>query len=383
MNLLQDEERPVTDAAARMRATILDAIGRGADQPRDDQAFDRIALPLFAYLCDRNVSYRRFCERRGKTSRTVTSWRDIPPVPIAAFKELTLIAGAVEEAAACFMTSGTTNPAKRGWHYHLTLDVYDASAATFFRANVLPDAERMRLFVLGTPPVLSPNSSLAHYLHVMVSRFGLSGSGFYIGQAGMDFERFAGDLRAAEQRTEPVCLLGASFAFVHCLDRCREEHLVFRLPEGSRIMDTGGFKGKSREVPQGKLYAMLRDCFGVPPDRCVNMYGMTELSMQCYDSPLRRKARSLPDVPFVESPPWARTMVLDPETLTPVSPGTPGIIAHYDLANCSSVVGILTEDLGVGVEHGFRLLGRVRGAESRGCSVSVDELLAEGGAGRA
>jgi hypothetical protein len=78
----------------------------------------------------------------------------------------------------------------------------------------------------------------------------------------------------------------------------------------------------------------------------------------------------------MEAPPWARTIVLDPETLAVLPHGEPGIVCHYDLANCSSVVGILTEDLGVATPEGFRFLGRVKGSESRGCSVSVDEILA-------
>jgi hypothetical protein len=366
----------------KIRGAILDLIGRGPDQPRDDQAFDAVVLPLFAYLYERNAPYRLFCERRARTPETVTTWRDIPPIPIAAFKALTLAAGPVEEAIACFMTSGTTDPAKRGRHYHFTLDVYNASATSFFRANVLPDVEQMRLLVLGTPPDLSPNSSLAHYLGLMVKQCGNPGSSFYIGKDGVDFDRLTAELRDAEQVGEGICLLGASFAFVHCLDHCREVGLTFRLPSGSRIMDTGGFKGKSREVPQAELYAAFGDVFGVPADRCVNMYGMTELSMQCYDSPLRRTALGLPTVSFSEAPPWARTVILDPETLAPAPAGAEGIIAHYDLANCSSVPAILTEDLGVEVGRGFRLLGRVRGADSRGCSVSMDELLADGGAAR-
>ncbi len=79
---------------------------------------------------------------------------------------------------------------------------------------------------------------------------------------------------------------------------------------------------------------------------------------------------------MMEAPPWARTVILDPETLAVLPEGEQGVICHYDLANCSSVVGILTEDLGVATEEGFKFLGRVRGSESRGCSVSVDEMLA-------
>jgi hypothetical protein len=141
-------------------------------------------------------------------------------------------------------------------------------------------------------------------------------------------------------------------------------------------MDTGGFKGRSREVPQDTLYSLLTERLGVPADRCVNMYGMTELSMQCYDSPLRRRTLGGRETHVMEAPPWARTVILDPDTLTLLPQGEPGIVCHYDLANCSSVVGILTEDLGVAIPEGFRFLGRVKGSESRGCSVSVDEMLA-------
>jgi len=174
----------VAESVVELRAAILEMIGRGADQPRADDAWNRLALRLFGYQFQANATYRRYCERRGKTPETVKTWGEIPTVPIAAFKEFTLACGAAEQAVACFMTSGTTNPAQRGRHYHFTLDVYDASAATFFKANLLPELDRMRLLILGSPPELSPNSSLAHYLDLMRDRFGSPGSGFYIGKEG-------------------------------------------------------------------------------------------------------------------------------------------------------------------------------------------------------
>ncbi|MBI4735062.1 MAG: hypothetical protein HY766_03220 [candidate division NC10 bacterium] len=368
-----------TESIVNLRAVILEMIGRGADQPRDDAAFNALALRLFAYQFQGNGPYRKYCEKRGRTPVTVRSWLDIPPVPIAAFKELTLACGPVEHAVACFMTSGTTNPEKRGRHYHFTLEVYDASATTFFKANVLPDVDGLPLLILGSPPDLMPNSSLSHYLWLMCCNFGAPGSLFYIGERGLEADRLLADLRAVERVGKPVCLLGASFAFVHVLDLCVQQGLRFRLPAGSRVMDTGGFKGRSREVPQDALYGLIAEHLGVPANRCVNMYGMTELSMQCYDSPLRRARLGRPEVRTMEAPPWARTIILDPETLAVAPEGEQGIICHYDLANCSSVVGILTEDLGVATPEGFRFLGRVRGAESRGCSVSVDEMLAAAG----
>jgi acyl-protein synthetase LuxE len=373
----------VAEKIEDLRAAILELIRRGADQPSNDRAFNELALRQFTHQFAMNAPYRKFCQRRGKTPDTVRNWREVPPVPIAAFKELALASQPVEEAVACFMTSGTTNPEKRGKHYHFSLEVYDASASTFFKANVLPDVERMRLLILGSPPDLMPNSSLSHYLGVAHRYFGSPGSRFYIGADGLQTNDFASDLRAAERSGEPICLLGASFAFVHFLDGCRADGLRFRLPPGSRIMDTGGFKGRSREVPQEELYAALTEVFCVPTEQCINMYGMTELSMQCYDSPVRRRALGLPEERQWQAPPWARTVVLDADSLAPVAPGERGIICHYDLANCSSVIGILTEDVGVTTAAGFRLLGRVKGAEARGCSVSVDEMLTVAGQGSA
>ncbi|MBI4573399.1 MAG: hypothetical protein HY713_08985 [candidate division NC10 bacterium] len=369
----------VGENTADLRRAILEVIGKGPDQPRDDEAFNALALRLFAYQFQANGPYRKFCERRGRTPDAVRSWLDIPPVPIAAFKELTLACGPEEQAVACFMTSGTTNPEKRGKHYHFTLDVYDASAQTFFEANVLPDTGRLPLLILGSPPDLMPHSSLSHYLWVLSCRFGGAGRSFYIGKDGLEADRLVADLRGAEQAGTAICVLGASFAFVHILDVCEGRGLRFRLPPGSRVMDTGGFKGRSREVPQEALYRLIGEHLGVPADHCVNMYGMTELSMQCYDSPLRRRHLGRREVRTMEAPPWARTIILDPETLAVAPEGERGIICHYDLANCSSVVGILTEDLGVATPEGFQFLGRVGGAESRGCSVSVDEMLAAAG----
>ncbi len=74
-------------------------------------------------------------------------------------------------------------------------------------------------------------------------------------------------------------------------------------------------------------------------------------------------------------PPWVRTRVLDPQTLSALPDGNPGLLCHFDLANAGSVIAILTEDLGIAVDGGFQVLGRVQGAEPRGCSIAMDDLL--------
>ncbi len=366
---------------AELDRAILEFIGRGIDQPPDEAAFNTLALRLFAHQFAHNLPYRRLCERRGRIPATVTDWRQIPSVPIGAFKELTLACEPPDQAVATFMTSGTTNREKRGKAYHTTLELYDASMRVSFAAHVLPDGARLPFFVLFPPPSLLPNSSLSHYLDVGMRSFGTAGSDWFVGEHGLDGGRLAQAIRKAEAERQAVALLGASFAFVHFLDHCAERGMRFRLPAGSRIMDTGGFKGRSREIGRDDLYGMLRDTFGVPDTHIVNMYGMTEFSVQFYDVTLRRHLAGMPPARFKAGPPWSRTRIIDPETGAERPAGHVGILLHVDLANRNTVSAIMTEDVGRAAGEGFELLGRVRGAESRGCSMAIDELLAASGRG--
>ncbi len=291
---------------------ILKCIGRGMEQPPDDAAFNALALRLFAHQFAHNAPYRRLCERRGRTPPAVSHWRQIPSVPIGAFKELTLACAPPEQAVAVFMTSGTTRPEQRGKHYLTTLELYDASMRPNFAAHVLPDGARFPLLVLYPSPALQPHSSLSHYLAVAMESFGGAGSGWFVGEKGLDGAALTDALREAEAMGRPVGLLGASFAFVHFLDYCAERGLRFHLPPASRIMDTGGFKGRSREVGRQALSGLFGEVFGIADTHCVNMYGMTEFSVQFYTVTLRRLAAGQPPAHFTAGPPWSRTRIIDP-----------------------------------------------------------------------
>ena len=361
---------------ADLDAAILEFIGRGMDQPRDDAAFNVLALRLFAHQFAHNAPYRRLCERRGRTPSSVAHWRQIPWVPIGAFKELTLACAPPDHAVATFMTSGTTRPEKRGKHYLTTRTLYDTSMRVNFAAHVLPDGARLPFLILFPPLSILPHSSLSHYLKVGVQAFGRPGSDWFIGEKGLEGEKLVAVLRGAEASGRPVGLLGASFAFVHFLDYCAERGLRFRLAPGSRVMDTGGYKGRSREVGRDDLYRAFGDTFGIPHTHCVNMYGMTEFSIQFYDVTLCRHTAGQPPAHFKMGPPWSRTRIIDPETGEDKPLGEVGVLLHVDLANRNTVSAILTEDLGRAVGEGFELLGRVQGAEARGCSMAIDEVLA-------
>ncbi len=344
-----------------------------ADPPSDpaaaDAAFEALALKVFAYQFQHNAPFAKFARARGKTPRTVKRWADIPAVPINAFKSLDLTCRPPEDCVATFMTSGTTLGGVRGKSYHATLSVYDASMRRNFAQRFMGGQERMPLGVLFPTPALLPNSSLAHYLDLARQHFGSPGSRHLIGPDGIDIDGLCQDLERAEASSAPYGLIGASFSLVHALDALATRGRRFRLPEGSRILDTGGFKGQSRELEPDAFYDALAMTFGVPRRRCINMYGMTELSTQFYDD-------GNAACPSVKSGPhWIRARVVDPLTGQSVPDGATGVLAHTDLAHFNIVATILTEDAGIAVDGGFLLLGRAAGAAAAGCSMAVDAFL--------
>ena len=366
----------MTDAASTdgLRARILALIAAGADAEPDDAAFDALARDVFAHQFACNEPYRRFCERRGATPETVEDWTGIPAVPTDAFKATALVCGDPAAAVAVFRTSGTTQGAeRRGTHYFPDLSLYHAALRAGFAAHLLPDGARPRVLSLIPRPEALPDSSLSHMAGEVARSLSFGADWLVSPTGGIDLPALVAALHGADAAGEPVCVLGTAFAFVHALDALAEAGERFRFPPGSRAMDPGGFKGRSREVERGELYGMIAERLGVPEAWCVNEYGMTEMSSQFYDG----RAGSAPPVDerLHAGPPWVRTRAADPETLRPLPHGEVGVLRHWDLANLHSVMAVQTADLGVTGPGGFRVLGRAQGAEARGCSLAMDDLL--------
>jgi len=355
-----------TAAAGEMVADVLAFIAQ--DGCSEDE-FDRLALRLFDYQYSNNQPYRRFCQRRGATLRNVKRWSDIPAVPIDAFKELDLRCEPPAATDRVFMTSGTTRSEVKGRHHHPTLAVYDQSMTRNFSRRFMRGSGRMRLAILFPTETVLPNSSLAHYLALALNEFGTGESGYFVSPQGLDSPGLCDALADAERHGLPYALLGASYSFVHLIDEFKRRGKSFRLPAGSRVLDTGGYKGQSRELPLDAFYAELSALLGIERSQCINMYGMTELSTQFYDA-----GNAL--VPSVKSGPhWIRSRLVDPLTSREVARGERGILVHCDLANFNSVTTILTEDVGLAADGGFLLLGRAEGAQAKGCSLAVEEFI--------
>lgn len=336
---------------------------------RDGLSFDDLALAVFNHQFETIEPYRSFCRQRRRTPDSVERWQDIPAVPIEAFKHVDLCCDTAERT---FVSSGTTQgPDRRSRHCMPDLRLYEHAALAGLRRFVFPDVEHMPILSLVHPVELLPESSLAQMVAWAIAKFGSEDSVYAVGVDGLQYDRLVEALRVAERSGQPCCLLSTTGALIRVIDHARERGLAFRLPHGSRIMDTGGDKGAPRHLSRNGLQHACWSTFAVPGYFCVNEYGMTELSSQYYDSVIADRVKGTHRHRTKDAPHWLRTLVLDPETLLQCAPGESGLLCHFDLANAGSAMAILTEDLGRIVDGGLELLGRATGAELRGCSLTL------------
>lgn len=335
--------------------------------------FGREALQLFAYQYARNPSYRRFCRAERRTPATVRSWKEVPAMPALGFKELSLTTFPARKAVKLFKTSGTTR-GRRGTHYFDTLKFYDAAAVPVFREFVLPDRAKLSYFFLMASPREASDSSLSYMMGLLNRRFGGGKGKFYVRKGTLLFDELVRDLGRGKK---PVCLLSTAFSLKSFLDRLKSQRTKLKLPKGSRLMETGGFKGRMKSVPKNALYRLCGERLGIPRTHCVSEYGMTELSSQFYDTTLKDHCAGIRRRPFKRGPEWTRVLIIDPRTGKEARKGKLGLIRIFDLANRGSVLAVQTEDLGYAVKDGFECVGRIPASELRGCSLTHENLLAD------
>jgi hypothetical protein len=324
----------------------INAFIRGATA----ESFETIALDLYALQRRHNSAYAKLCGQRD-----VTKWEQIPTVPTIAFKEMEMTSLAPSERTCVFYSSGTTQQ-DRSRHFHspASLELYKESLWQWFHQNFPTVGDDVRSLILFLTP-RAQTSSLAHMFetiscHHANSQFlGIDHDGVW----SIDDARLHQILNSA---TEPIGLLGTAFQFVHLIDSLKSP---IQLPPNSWIMETGGYKGRSRELSKSELHRLLSEKLRVAPQKIFSEYGMSELSSQAYD-----RADGL-----FRFPRWARFRIMNPANGRDAAEGEPGLIRIYDLANVWSVMAIQTEDLGVRVGDAFKLVGRAAQAEARGCSL--------------
>jgi hypothetical protein len=364
----EDFDRLADALETRMKTGGLHAWG--------EEEFSARALEVFAHqygVCD---PYRAFCDARGASPAVVDDWRDVPLVPATAFKYFDFVSSG-RPIEAVFRTSGTTRGSKaRGRHCVPRTSLYTASLLRPLKRALLPDVEEIRFVSLIPSPAVAPDSSLSFMVGAAADRYA-SEIDWLVDASGSWSDEAAAVWDSIAEAGAPVLLLTTALALVHALERSDQGGTgLVPLPEGSRIMETGGFKGARREVPRSELYRRASGRVRVPVERIVNEYGMTELLSQLWEPVLTEGGSASGwHVP----PPWLRVRALDPATLRPLPDGDDGVLAFFDLANLGSVSHVLTEDIGCVREGRVRLRGRAPGSEPRGCSRAMDELMSAAG----
>jgi hypothetical protein len=366
--------------AARLRRAMSGSIAA--------LAFNDLALELFALQFEHNSLYRSFCQGRQLSPAGLRRWEQIPAIPTQAFKEWELSCLPAEERSVVFLSSGTTeHQPSRHFHSHRSLEIYEASLLGWFGVHLLPNDPKnfsLRALALTPSPAQAPHSSLVHMFETVQRRLGFAKFSFTGAKTEegiwvIDCQAMIALLQEAVLAKEPVMLLGTAFSFVHLLDHMAQRNLALRLPAGSRVMETGGYKGRSRALSKPELHSFIASEFGIPRSCIVCEYGMSELSSQAYDrvcwSPSQPGRKPLfADVSHQEArcfrfPSWVRVQIVSPESGQPVTEAQTGLIRVFDLANVYSVMAVQTDDLAVRRGDGFELIGRAELAEARGCSL--------------
>jgi hypothetical protein len=360
-----------SDALHGRARAMVRAFEGGAPMP---EPFDSLAADLARFQARHVAGYARLCAARGVAPSSIARAADAPAVPTDAFKLAPVFAFDVREAAVTFRTSGTTLGA-RGAHPIRDVATYDAAALVFGRWMLARDlGGRVPVIVVGPSDAEAPDSSLAHMCGLFARALGhpeVASRVFLVRGGALDLDGLRARISSLAPGA-PAIVLATSFALVHLLDALDGD--VLGLPPGSRVMQTGGFKGKSREVDAGDLRREVARAFGVSPRAVVGEYGMTELSSQLWEATLVDPGAR--HGVYVE-PPWLRVVPVDGDSLAPVPPGEPGIARIEDLANVDSAFAVLAADRVRRVEGGIELLGRAPGAPPRGCSIALDEMLAD------
>ncbi len=364
-------EREAADLDERILATI-DAWHRHGRSPSDAE-FDDLALAIFAHQLRYNAAYAAYCAGYGFSPNALpASWRAIPPLPARAYKEAAIAAFPIKRAELVFESSGTT-PGDPSRQYVEDRRLYDAALLAAFERAMLPEGERLRYLLLVPNPAQRTHSSLGYMMGRVAAAFGDGETGWYLDEDRLLVDAFMADAGDACDRERPVCLAATAFSLLHLVETLEERGATMRLPARSRIMETGGFKGRTRVVARDELYARVERALGVPSERIIAEYGMSELCSQYYDRPGSERSIAGTTHRVKTAPPWLRARALD-ERERDLPPGSVGALVHIDLANRSSCLALLTEDLGALVDDGIVLLGRESGAQLRGCSLDAEDL---------
>ena len=312
------------------------------------EEFNNVALSVFKHQFKNNKIYRSFCDLLYIHTSDVQTIEQIPFLPIQFFKTRKVISS-IDEVQETFSSSGTTGTITSK---HLVTDLswYETSylkGFEYFYGNI----EDYTVLALLPNYLERKGSSLIYMVDDLIKRSKQPESGFYLN----NLSELAKKLKELDKKGNKILLIGVSFALLDLV-----EQYDFEL-NNTIIMETGGMKGRRKELIRNELHQILGKGFGV--EKIHSEYGMTELLSQGYS-----KGNGI-----FNCPPWMQILTRDTEDpLTTLPKETSGGINVIDLANYNSCSFIATQDLGkVYPDHSFEIIGRFDNSDIRGCNLMV------------
>ncbi|QVY64415.1 acyl transferase [Polaribacter sp. Q13] len=315
---------------------------------QNQEEFKQVALEVFKHQFKNNKVYRSFCDLLYIHPSSVSKVEEIPFLPIQFFKSRKVLSS-LEEIEETFTSSGTTG-SLTSKHFVTDINVYKESYLKGF-AHFYGNIEDYVVLAL-LPNYLERNgSSLVFMVDDLIKKSNNSESGFYLN----NIEELAKKLVELDKKGQKKLLIGVSFALLDLI-----EMKQFNL-KNTIIMETGGMKGRRKELIRDELHQLLQNGFGVTEIH--SEYGMTELLSQAYSN----------GNGIFDTPPWMKILTRDTEdALTIQQPGKTGGINVIDLANYNSCSFIATQDLGKVDKNGtFEIIGRFDNSDIRGCNLMV------------
>jgi phenylacetate-coenzyme A ligase PaaK-like adenylate-forming protein len=315
---------------------------------QSEQQFTKNALNIFKHQFKNNKVYRSFCDLIYIHPSDVTKIEDIPFLPIQFFKTRKVLAS-TQEIEEEFTSSGTTGSIKSK---HLVTDItlYEESYLRGFH-HFYGDIKDYVVLALLPNYLERKGSSLVYMVNDLIHKTQNSESGFYLN----NLDDLAQKLIKLDKKGQKILLIGVSFALLDLVEKYQ-----FNL-KNTIVMETGGMKGRRKELIRNELHAILSKGFAV--NEIHSEYGMTELLSQGYS-----KGNGI-----FETPPWMKILTRDTEdALTILDKGKTGGINVIDLANYNSCSFIATQDLGkVHKNNTFEIIGRFDNSDIRGCNLMV------------
>lgn len=309
--------------------------------------FKNKAMDVFHYQFENNPIYRSYCDLLYLHPAEIKAISEIPFLPIEFFKTKKVVSS-TNEAQIVFKSSGTTG-SRLSKHYVTNLKLYEES---FIRAFEKFYGSVDDYVILGLLPsyLEREGSSLIYMVNHFIQKSKYGESGFYLDQ----MDELAEMLNTLDQAGKKVLLIGVSFALLELV-----ENYKFSL-KNTIVMETGGMKGRRKELIRTELHDQLKQGFGV--SKIHSEYGMTELLSQAY---------SKGDGVF-KCPPWMKVFTRDTEDPLSIIYNQTGGVNIIDLANINSCSFIATQDLGkVNIDGSFEILGRFDSSDIRGCNLMV------------